>query len=124
MFVVLLMQERIEDELKRSTTETGDSSTVDEFALMERALGQRRGHIRGVGRVVRHPTPVIASAYPPPPQQWNQQEWHEMRAFYQQQQQEREQQQQREAERDREVEELRRQMEEMRRMYERGRGGN
>ncbi|KAI3813447.1 hypothetical protein L1987_18172 [Smallanthus sonchifolius] len=47
------MQDRIQEEYTRSSAESGgDSSAVDEFACMEHALGHRRGHIRGVGRVV------------------------------------------------------------------------
>ncbi|KAI3755132.1 hypothetical protein L1987_54927 [Smallanthus sonchifolius] len=45
--------DRIQEEYTRSSAEFGgDSSAVDEIACMERALGHRRGHIRGVGRVV------------------------------------------------------------------------
>ncbi|KAI3824172.1 hypothetical protein L1987_05621 [Smallanthus sonchifolius] len=45
--------DRIEEEYTRSSAESGgDSSAVDEFTSMEHALGHRRGHIRGVGRVV------------------------------------------------------------------------
>ncbi|KAI3683858.1 hypothetical protein L1987_84373 [Smallanthus sonchifolius] len=47
------MQDRIQKEYTRSSAESGgDSSAVDEFACMERALGHRCGHIRGVGRVI------------------------------------------------------------------------
>ncbi|KAI3705534.1 hypothetical protein L1987_75773 [Smallanthus sonchifolius] len=44
--------DRIQEKYTRSYAESGgDSSAVDEIACMERALGHRRGHIRGVGRV-------------------------------------------------------------------------
>ncbi|KAL8241772.1 hypothetical protein R6Q59_012074 [Mikania micrantha] len=55
----------MQEELKRCTQESGDSESVNQLECMERALGQRRGHIRGVGRVVRHPTPDVSSTYPP-----------------------------------------------------------
>ncbi|KAI3816510.1 hypothetical protein L1987_16209 [Smallanthus sonchifolius] len=46
------MEDRIQEEYTRSSAESGgDSSAVDEFSCMERALGHRRGQIRGVGRV-------------------------------------------------------------------------
>ncbi|KAI3802958.1 hypothetical protein L1987_31105 [Smallanthus sonchifolius] len=54
--------DRIQEEYTRSSVKSGgDSSAVDEFACMERALGHRRGHIRGVGRVVSNPTPDLFS---------------------------------------------------------------
>ncbi|KAI3793975.1 hypothetical protein L1987_36599 [Smallanthus sonchifolius] len=54
--------DRIQEEYTRSSAESGgDSSAVDEIACMERALGHRRGHIRGVGRVVSNPTPDLFS---------------------------------------------------------------
>ncbi|KAI3828464.1 hypothetical protein L1987_02565 [Smallanthus sonchifolius] len=47
------MEDRIQEEYTRSSAESGgDLSAVYEIACMERALGHRRGHIRGVGRVV------------------------------------------------------------------------
>ncbi|KAL8223166.1 hypothetical protein R6Q57_020565 [Mikania cordata] len=55
----------MQEELKRCTQEFGDSESVNQIECMERALGQRRGHIRGVGRVVRHPTPDVSTTYPP-----------------------------------------------------------
>ncbi|KAI3712093.1 hypothetical protein L1987_70642 [Smallanthus sonchifolius] len=49
--------DRIQEEYTISSAESGgDTSTIDEFACMERALGHRRGHIRGVGRVYEEET--------------------------------------------------------------------
>ncbi|KAD3641123.1 hypothetical protein E3N88_30347 [Mikania micrantha] len=77
--------------------------------------GQRRGHIRGVGRVVRHPTPDVSSTYPPQQGEWQNQ----MDERVEQLQQQLQQQQERDRERDRAMEEMSRQMEEMRRLWER-----
>ncbi|KAL8251367.1 hypothetical protein R6Q59_035060 [Mikania micrantha] len=59
------MEDIMQEELKRCTQDSGDSESVNQIECMERTLGQRHGHIRGVGRVVRHPTPDISSTYPP-----------------------------------------------------------
>ncbi|KAI3730858.1 hypothetical protein L1987_62037 [Smallanthus sonchifolius] len=128
--------DRIQEEYARSSAESGgDSSAVDEFACMERALGQRRGYIRGVGRVLSNPTPDLFST-PTPQSHW--QEVDERVTQLQQQlqdkqhreaQRDEDQQQresQREAQRDEErrvhnqqMLEMQRQMDEMRRMWER-----
>ncbi|KAI3711783.1 hypothetical protein L1987_70329 [Smallanthus sonchifolius] len=108
-------------EYTRSSAESGgDSSAVDEIACMERALGHRRGHIRGVGRVVSNPTPDLFSTSPPQPH------WQEVDGRVTQLQQQVQDQQQREAQRDEErrvhnqqMLEMQRQMDEMRRMWER-----
>ncbi|KAL8267227.1 hypothetical protein R6Q59_004571 [Mikania micrantha] len=63
----------MQEELKRCTQESYDSESVNQIECMERALGQRRGHIRGVGRVVRHPTPDVSSSYPPQQGEWQNQ---------------------------------------------------
>ncbi|KAD7117270.1 hypothetical protein E3N88_04538 [Mikania micrantha] len=63
----------MQEELKRCTQESGDSGSVNQIECMERALGQRRGHIRGVSRVVRHPTPDVSSTYPPQQGEWQNQ---------------------------------------------------
>ncbi|KAL8224307.1 hypothetical protein R6Q57_019782 [Mikania cordata] len=55
---------------KRFTHDSGDSSSVNQIECMECVLGQRRGHIRGVGRVVRHFTPDVSSIYPSTEGQW------------------------------------------------------
>ncbi|KAL8258720.1 hypothetical protein R6Q59_026673 [Mikania micrantha] len=59
----------MQEDLKRC----GDSESVNQIECMERALGQRRGHIRGVGRVVRHPTPDVSSTYHPQQGEWQNQ---------------------------------------------------
>ncbi|KAL8251694.1 hypothetical protein R6Q59_035387 [Mikania micrantha] len=56
--------EMMQEEFKKSTQESGDSSSVNQIECMERVFGQRRGHIRGVGRVVRHPPPDVSQTYP------------------------------------------------------------
>ncbi|KAL8214144.1 hypothetical protein R6Q57_003593 [Mikania cordata] len=63
----------MQEELKRCTQESGDSESVNQIECMERALGQRRGHIRGVGRVIRHPTSDVSSTYPPQQGEWQNQ---------------------------------------------------
>ncbi|KAI3741670.1 hypothetical protein L1987_59344 [Smallanthus sonchifolius] len=128
--------DRIQEEYARSSAESGgDSSAVDEFACMERALGQRRGHIRGVGRVVSNPTPDLFSTPTPQPH------WQEVDERVTQLQQQLQDQQHREAQRDEDQQqresqrvaqrdeerrvhnqqmlEMQRQMDEMRRMWER-----
>ncbi|KAL8200136.1 hypothetical protein R6Q57_011475 [Mikania cordata] len=63
----------MQEEFKKSTHESGDSSSVNKIECMERVLGQRRGHIRGVGRVVRHLTPDMSQAYPSREGEWQNQ---------------------------------------------------
>ncbi|XP_076915909.1 uncharacterized protein LOC143575398 [Bidens hawaiensis] len=73
---------KIQEELAKTMRDAADSSTpVDEIGVLERALGTKRGHIRGVGRVVRRIIPEISSACPPPQQEWQkmQQEMQQMR---------------------------------------------
>ncbi|KAL8218446.1 hypothetical protein R6Q57_021819 [Mikania cordata] len=46
--------ENITDELnKAKSTSGGDDTPVDEVEVLQRSLGQRRGHVRGVGRKVK-----------------------------------------------------------------------
>ncbi|KAL8211040.1 hypothetical protein R6Q57_005477 [Mikania cordata] len=46
--------ENITDELnKAKSTSDGDGTPVDEVEVLQRLLGQRRGHVRGVGRKVK-----------------------------------------------------------------------
>ncbi|KAL8230917.1 hypothetical protein R6Q57_000695 [Mikania cordata] len=52
--------ENITNELnKAKSTSGGDDTPVDEVEVLERLLGQRRGHIRGVGRTVKSITPDL-----------------------------------------------------------------
>ncbi|KAD4585592.1 hypothetical protein E3N88_23193 [Mikania micrantha] len=48
----------------------GDDTPINEVEILERSLGQRRGHIRGVGRTVKSVTPDFAQSmsYTPPNQ--------------------------------------------------------
>ncbi|KAL8227309.1 hypothetical protein R6Q57_017141 [Mikania cordata] len=45
--------------LKSSHLYSGDDTPVDEVEVLERSLGQRRGHVRGVGRTVKSITPDL-----------------------------------------------------------------
>ncbi|KAL8231522.1 hypothetical protein R6Q57_001300 [Mikania cordata] len=46
--------DNITEELnKAKSTSGGDDTPVDEVEVLERSLGQRRGHVRGVGRTVK-----------------------------------------------------------------------
>ncbi|KAL8239041.1 hypothetical protein R6Q59_015608 [Mikania micrantha] len=67
------MEDIMQEELKRCTQESGYSESVNQIECMECALGQRRGHIRGVGRVVRHLTPDVSSTYPSQQGEWQNQ---------------------------------------------------
>ncbi|KAL8225803.1 hypothetical protein R6Q57_018360 [Mikania cordata] len=52
--------ENITDELhKAKSTSAGDDTPVDEVEVLQRSLGQRRGHVRGVGRKVKSITPNL-----------------------------------------------------------------
>ncbi|KAL8250803.1 hypothetical protein R6Q59_034496 [Mikania micrantha] len=54
--------ENITHELnKAKSTSGGDDTPVDEVEVLERSLGQRRGHVRGVGRTVKSITPDLPS---------------------------------------------------------------
>ncbi|KAL8215158.1 hypothetical protein R6Q57_004607 [Mikania cordata] len=55
------MEENITDELnKTKSTSGGDDTPVDEVEVLQRSLGQRRGHVRGVGRIVKSITPNLS----------------------------------------------------------------
>ncbi|KAJ0733008.1 hypothetical protein HanPI659440_Chr11g0403701 [Helianthus annuus] len=41
--------------------DVGDLSPNDQIECMKNALGERRGHIKGVGHVMRKPTPEVSS---------------------------------------------------------------
>ncbi|KAL8218317.1 hypothetical protein R6Q57_021690 [Mikania cordata] len=50
-------EENITDELNiTKSTSSGDDTPVDEVEVLELSLGQRRGHVRGVGRTVKNIT--------------------------------------------------------------------
>ncbi|KAL8229200.1 hypothetical protein R6Q57_014100 [Mikania cordata] len=52
--------ENITDELnKAKSTSGGDDTPVDEVEVLQRSLGERRGHVRGVGRKVKSITPDL-----------------------------------------------------------------
>ncbi|KAL8246236.1 hypothetical protein R6Q59_007452 [Mikania micrantha] len=58
--------ENISDELnKAKSTSGGDDTPVDEVEVLQRSLGERRGHVRGVGRKVKSITPDL------PPQMYH-----------------------------------------------------
>ncbi|KAL8214016.1 hypothetical protein R6Q57_003465, partial [Mikania cordata] len=63
----------MQEEFKRCIQKSGDSESVNQIECLERALRQRRGHIRGVCRVVRHPTPYVSSTYLPQQGEWQNQ---------------------------------------------------
>ncbi|KAD4982133.1 hypothetical protein E3N88_18804 [Mikania micrantha] len=44
---------------KAKSTSGGDDTPVDEVEVLERSLGQRRGHVRGVGRTIKSITPDL-----------------------------------------------------------------
>ncbi|KAL8199974.1 hypothetical protein R6Q57_013542 [Mikania cordata] len=58
---------KIMDEKNKSMSSSGsDDTSVNEVEILERSLGQRRGHIQGVGRTVKSVTLDVApSMYPP-----------------------------------------------------------
>ncbi|KAL8199871.1 hypothetical protein R6Q57_013439 [Mikania cordata] len=49
----------IEELNKAKSTSGGDDTPVNEVEVLERSLGQRRGHVRGVGRTVKSITPDL-----------------------------------------------------------------
>ncbi|KAL8249305.1 hypothetical protein R6Q59_006173 [Mikania micrantha] len=52
--------ENITDELnKAKSTSGGDDTSVDEVEVLQHSLGERRGHVRGVGRKVKNITPDL-----------------------------------------------------------------
>ncbi|KAL8198023.1 hypothetical protein R6Q57_029912 [Mikania cordata] len=54
MSILTTLHENITDELnKAKSTSGGDDTPVDEVEVLERSLGQRRRHVRGVGRTVK-----------------------------------------------------------------------
>ncbi|KAD7478530.1 hypothetical protein E3N88_01666 [Mikania micrantha] len=62
---------KIMDEKNKSMSSSGgDDTPINEVEILERSLGQRRGHIRGVGRTVKSVTPDFAQSmsYTPPNQ--------------------------------------------------------
>ncbi|KAK1427558.1 hypothetical protein QVD17_16246 [Tagetes erecta] len=55
--------EKIQEEHTRLQNEVGDLSSVDEVVCLKRALGERPGHIRGVGKKLKRISIDVASAY-------------------------------------------------------------
>ncbi|KAL8232986.1 hypothetical protein R6Q57_002764 [Mikania cordata] len=54
------IKENITDELNKAKSTTGgDDTPVDEVEVLQRSLGERRGHVRGVGRKVKSITPDL-----------------------------------------------------------------
>ncbi|KAL8195472.1 hypothetical protein R6Q57_025875 [Mikania cordata] len=52
---------KIMDEKNKSMSSSGsDDTPINEVEILERSLGQRRGHIRGVGQTVKNVTPDVA----------------------------------------------------------------
>ncbi|KAL8205663.1 hypothetical protein R6Q57_009214 [Mikania cordata] len=50
----------MDEENKSMSSPGGDDTLVNEVEILERSLGQRRGHIRGVGRIMKIVTPDVA----------------------------------------------------------------
>ncbi|KAD5317960.1 hypothetical protein E3N88_17906 [Mikania micrantha] len=62
--------QRIQNEARR--TENSSSKSYDEYDVMRWALGERRGHICGVGRVMKSLSVEMSSSYPTYSQEWPQ----------------------------------------------------
>ncbi|KAL8189522.1 hypothetical protein R6Q57_029088 [Mikania cordata] len=50
----------MDEKNKFMSSSGGDDTPVNEVEILERSLGQRRGHIRGVGRTVKSVTSDVA----------------------------------------------------------------
>ncbi|KAL8242564.1 hypothetical protein R6Q59_012866 [Mikania micrantha] len=50
----------MDEKNKSMSSSGGDDTPVNEVEILERSLGQRRGHIRGVGRKMKSVTPDVA----------------------------------------------------------------
>ncbi|KAL8260844.1 hypothetical protein R6Q59_024893 [Mikania micrantha] len=97
-------------------------SDVDELLVIKQVLGNKRGHIPGVGRVVRNEDPTLSSYADHPITHWQQQlHQQELQQQHQQDLQEQLQQQQRRHEEEMRnmKEEIKKQMEEIRREFSR-----
>ncbi|KAD2393355.1 hypothetical protein E3N88_40333 [Mikania micrantha] len=102
-------------------------SDVDELLVIKQVLGNKRGHIPGVGRVVRNKDPTLSSYADHPITHWQQQlqeqqlHQQELQQQHQQELQEQLQQQQRRHEEEMRnmKEEIKKQMEEIRREFSR-----
>ncbi|KAD3336393.1 hypothetical protein E3N88_31912 [Mikania micrantha] len=68
-----LQRQRIQNESRRLGNNSS-SEISDEYDVMKHALGERRGHIRGVGRVVKSVPAEMSSSYNTQSQGW-QQNW-------------------------------------------------
>ncbi|KAL8217072.1 hypothetical protein R6Q57_023909 [Mikania cordata] len=68
------VQDNITEQLNKAKSSCGDDTPVDEVEVLERSLGQRRGHVRGVGRTVKSITPNLPPhIYAPPTNKLQQQ---------------------------------------------------
>ncbi|KAD3338018.1 hypothetical protein E3N88_33539 [Mikania micrantha] len=76
-------QQRIQNEARR-LGDNSSSEISDEYDVMKHALGERRGHIRGVGRVVKSVPAEMSSSYSPQSQGWQQNWEQQMREQVQQ----------------------------------------
>ncbi|KAD6454932.1 hypothetical protein E3N88_09638 [Mikania micrantha] len=65
--------QKIQNEARR-LGHNSSSEISDEYDVMKHALGERRGHIRGVGRVVKSVPAEMQSSYSSQSQGW-QQNW-------------------------------------------------
>ncbi|KAD1196173.1 hypothetical protein E3N88_43159 [Mikania micrantha] len=75
--------QRIQNEARR-LGDNSSSEISDEYDVMKHALGERRGHIRGVGRVVKSAPAEMSSSYSPQSQGWQQNWEQQMREQVQQ----------------------------------------
>ncbi|KAD6795557.1 hypothetical protein E3N88_06453 [Mikania micrantha] len=75
--------QRIQNEARR-LGDNSSSEISDEYDVMKHALGERRGHIRGVGRVVKSVHAEMSSSYSPQSQGWQQNWEQQMREQVQQ----------------------------------------
>ncbi|KAL8240276.1 hypothetical protein R6Q59_013631 [Mikania micrantha] len=74
---------RIQNEARR-LGDNSSSEISDEYDVMKHALGERRGHIRGVGRVIKSVPAEMSSSYSTQSQGWQQNWEQQMREQVQQ----------------------------------------
>ncbi|KAL8216106.1 hypothetical protein R6Q57_022943 [Mikania cordata] len=79
--------DNITDELNKAKSASGgDDTPVDEVKMLERSLGQRCGHVRGVGRTFKSITPDLPPHMYAPPINELQQQLAEANARWEEQQ--------------------------------------
>ncbi|KAD3067311.1 hypothetical protein E3N88_35191 [Mikania micrantha] len=78
-----LNKQRIQNEARR-LGDNSSSEISDEYDVMKHALGERRGHFRGVGRVVKSVPAEMSSSYSTQSQGWQQNWEQQMREQVQQ----------------------------------------